>query len=170
MLDVKKSSAKIPDLIKEQIRFAIEDSVNRSHKTNRYKGTKELREISPVWNRTLLRDGVVKYEINRSNPLFQTLFNQIGEQEKILLEDLLSQLECYLPQGRIMNDKYDSINIINNEEGIDKQRLIDQIVNILSFVPDEIKEQQLKIMLNMEAYKDAADKVDEILRRLYSND
>ena len=170
MLDVKKSSAKIPDLIKEQIRFAIEDSMNRSHKTNRYKGTKELREISPVWNRTLLRDGVVKYEINRSNPLFQTLFNQIGEQEKILLEDLLSQLECYLPQGRIMNDKYDSINIINNEEGIDKQRLIDQIVNILSFVPDEIKEQQLKIMLNMEAYKDAADKVDEILRRLYSND
>ena len=69
-----------------------------------------------------------------------------------------------------MNDKYDSINIINNEEEIDKQRLIDQIVNILSFVPDEIKEQQLKIMLNMEAYKDAADKVDEILRRLYSND
>ena len=30
MLDVKKSSAKIPDLIKEQIRSAIEDSTGRS--------------------------------------------------------------------------------------------------------------------------------------------
>lgn len=170
MLDVKKSSAKIPDLIKEQIRFAIEDSIDRSHKTNRYKGTKELREISPVWNRTLLREGVVKYEVNRSNPLFQALYNQIGKQEKILLEDLLSQLECYLPQGRIMNDKYDSVNIVNNEEEIEEQRLIDQIVHILSFMPDEIKEQQLKIMLNMEAYKKAANKIDEIIRRLNSND
>lgn len=170
MLDVKKSSAKIPDLIKEQIRFAIEDSIDRSHKTNRYKGTKELREISPVWNRTLLRDGVVKYEVNRSNPLFQALYDQIGKQEKILLEDLLSQLECYLPQGRIMNDKYDSVNIINNEEEIEEERLIDQIVYILSFMPDEIKEQQLKIMLNMEAYKKAANKIDEIIRRLNSND
>lgn len=170
MLDVKKSSAKIPDLIKEQIRFAIEDSIDRSHKTNRYKGTKELREISPVWNRTLLREGVVKYEVNRSNPLFQALYDQIGKQEKILLEDLLSQLECYLPQGRIMNDKYDSVNIVNNEEEIEEQRLIDQIVHILSFMPDEIKEQQLKIMLNMEAYKKAANKIDEIIRRLNSND
>ena len=170
MLDVKKSSAKIPDLIKEQIRFAIEDSIDRSHKTNRYKGTKELREISPVWNRTLLREGVVKHEVNRSNPLFQELYDQIGKQEKILLEDLLSQLECYLPQGRIMNDKYDSVNIVNNEEEIEEQRLIDQIVHILSFMPDEIKEQQLKIMLNMEAYKKAANKIDEIIRRLNSND
>lgn len=170
MLDVKKSSAKIPDLIKEQIRSAIEDSIIRSHKTNRYKGTKELREVSPVWNRTLLRDGAVKYEVNRSNPLFQTLYNLIGQQEKTLLEDLLSQLECYLPQGRIMNDKYDSVNIINNEEEIEEGRLLDQIVNILSFMPDEIKEQQLKIMLNMEAYKKAANKIDEIIRRLNSND
>lgn len=170
MLDVKKSSAKIPDLIKEQIRFAIEDSIDRSHKTNRYKGTKELREIAPVWNRTQLRDGVVKYEINRDNPLFQTLYEQIGKQEKILLEDLLSQLECYLPQGRIMNDKYDSVNIINNESEIEDERLIDQIVNILSFSPYEVQEKQLKIMLNMEAYKKASDKVEEILRRLNKHD
>lgn len=170
MLDVKKSSAKIPDLIKEQIRSAIEDSTDRSRKTNRYKGTKELREISPVWNRIQLRDNAVKYEINRNNPLFNTLYEQIGEREKVLLEDLISQIECYLPQGRIMNDKYDSFNIINNNEEIEENRLINQIVYILSFMPKEIQCQQLKIMLNMEAYKKASDQVDEILRRLKSND
>lgn len=170
MLDVKKSSAKIPDLIKEQIRFAIEDSIDRSHKTNRYKGTKELRETAPVWTRTELRDGVVKYEVNRANPLFIALYQQIGTQEQSLLEDLLSQIECYLPQGRIMNDKYDSINIANNENEIEESRLIDQIVKILSFIPDGMKEQQLRIMLNMEAYKKAINKVDEIVRRLNSND
>lgn len=170
MLDVKKSSAKIPDLIKEQIRFAIDDSIGRSRKTNRYQGTKELREISPVWNRIQLREGAVKYEINRSNPLFKTLYEQIGKQEKILLEDLLSQLECYLPQGRIMNDKCDSISIINNEEEIEEERLIMQIVNILSFLPDDTKEENLKIMLGMEAYKKAEPKVNEILRRLRLND
>lgn len=170
MLDVKKTSAKIPDLIKEQIRSAIEDSTDRSRKTNRYKGTKEQREISPVWNRIILRDGVVKYEINRTNPLFYTLYEQIGEHEKKLLEDFMSQIECYLPQGRIMNDKYDSINIINNNEEIENDRLIEQIVDILSFMPKDTRNEQLQIMLNMEAYKKAINRVDEILRRLNSND
>ena len=117
-----------------------------------------------------MRDGVVKYEVNRANPLFIALYQQIGTQEQSLLEDLLSQIECYLPQGRIMNDKYDSINIANNENEIEESRLIDQIVKILSFIPDGMKEQQLRIMLDMEAYKKAINKVDEIVRRLNSND
>lgn len=166
MLDVKKSSAKIPDLIKDQIRFAIEDSIFRSRKSNRYQGTKELRETDPIWQRTELREGVVKYEINRKNPVFVTLYNLIGEQEKGLLEELLSQIECYLPQGRIMNDKCDSINIANNDDLIEEDTIVDQIVKLLTLMPEDNREEQLKIMLSMEYYKKAADKIDEILRRV----
>ena len=166
MLDVKKSSAKIPDLIKDQIRFAIEDSIFRSRKSNRYQGTKELRETDPIWQRTELREGVVKYEINRKNPVFVTLYNLIGEQEKGLLEELLSQIECYLPQGRIMNDKCDSINIANNDDLIEEDTIVDQIVKLLTLMPEDNREEQLKIMLRMEYYKKAADKIDEILRRV----
>ena len=166
MLDVKKSSAKIPDLIKDQIRYAIEDSIFRSHKTNKYKGTKELRESDPIWQRINLRDGAVKYEINRKNPAFVALYNLIGEQEKELLEELLSQIECYLPQGRIMNDKYDSINIANDDNSIEVDTVVDQIVHLLNLIPKEEREAQIKIMLNMEHYKKAINRVDEILRRL----
>jgi len=170
MLDVKKSSAKIPDLIKEQIRCAIEDSIDRSKKTNRYKGLKEQKEMEPIWQRILLREGFVKYEINRANPLIKTLNDLIGEQEKDLLNGLLSQLESYLPQGRIMNDKYDSINIVNTDENIEEDNVVDQIVKILQFTPDQNREEQLKIMLNMEYYKKAAGKMNEIMRRLSDND
>lgn len=170
MLDVKKSSAKIPDLIKEQIRCAIEDSIDRSKKTNRYKGLKEQKEMEPIWQRILLREGFVKYEINRANPLIKTLNDLIGEQEKDLLNGLLSQLESYLPQGRIMNDKYDSINIVNTDENIEEDNVVDQIVKILQFTPDQNREEQLKIMLNMEYYKKAAGKANEIMRRLSDND
>ena len=69
-----------------------------------------------------------------------------------------------------MNDKYDSINIINNNEEIENDRLIEQIVDILSFMPKDTRNEQLQIMLNMEAYKKAINRVDEILRRLNSND
>lgn len=165
MLDVKKSSAKIPDSIKEQIRYAIDDSIVRSSKTNRYQGTKELKELDPVWQRILLRDGFVKYEINRKNPLFTTLYESIGEQEKTMLNDLLSQLECYIPQDRIMNDKYDSISIVNSAEDIEDETLIQQVVQILS-IADDNKDELLKTILNMQCYKKIANKVDEILRRV----
>lgn len=170
LLDVKKSSAKIPDLIKDQIRFAIEDSIVRSHKTNRFQGTKEMKESSPVWQRINLREGSVKYQINRENPLFVTLYNLIGNQEKKLLDEFLDQVECYLPQGRIMNDKYDSIGILNNEITIEEDKLVDQILNILSFVPDEMKMAQLNIILSSEHYKKAINRLDEIQRRMYKND
>lgn len=166
MLDVKKSSAKIPDSIKEQIRYAIEDSIVRSNKTNRYQGTKELRELDPVWERKILRDGFVKYEINRQNPLFTTLYEAIGEHEKEMLNDLMSQLECYIPQDRIMNDKYDSISIVNTADDIEEETLIQQVVKILSMSDNEDKESFLKVILNMQCYRKIASRAEEIIRRL----
>lgn len=166
MLDVKKSSAKIPDLIKDQIRIAIEDSVFRSHKTSRYQGTKELRENHPVWERIDLRNGNVKYQINRNNPLYTTLSEQIGVQEKILLDELISQLECYIPQGRMINDKYDSIGILNSGDDIEAERLVDQVVNMLRFCSEDTREEALLKILQFEQYKKVESMTDEILRRV----
>ena len=41
MLDVKKSSAKIPDKIKDRIKISVQDSIVRSKRTNRFPGAKE---------------------------------------------------------------------------------------------------------------------------------
>ena len=166
MLDVKKSSAKIPDKIKEQIRSAIKDSTIRSARVTRFQGIKETQEQHPIWQRINLREGFVKYEISRDNPLLQTLNEMIGEEEKVLLENILSQIECYLPKGRIQNDNADAINIVNSGSDVEEEVLINQICEYLLLIPEYKRDKQLEEILKFESYAVVRDKVKEIQRRM----
>ena len=167
MLDVKKSSAKIPDVIKEQIRSAIEESTIKSKRVIRYRGDNEAKSDCPIWNRIKDRDGFVRYEINRDNPLYKILTDNIGTNENEILSSLLSQIEFYLPKSRIQNDNADAINIINgNEDDIEDSTLIDTIVKCLSLFPEAIRESQLDKLLRSEAYAKIADKKDKILKSM----
>lgn len=166
MLDVKKSSAKIPDVIKERIKTAIEESTIKSKRVIRYRGDNEAKSSCPIWNRIKDRDGFVRYEINRENPLINILFDNIGRNEKKILENLLSQVECYLPKSRIQNDNADAINIINGDEDIEDTKLIDDIITCLSLFPEAVRESQLDILLKCEAYQKIANKKNEIIRSM----
>lgn len=167
MLDVKKSSAKIPQVIKDQIRSAIEDSTIKSKRVIRYRGDNEAKSECPVWNRIRDRDGFVKYEINRDNPLIKILLDNIGNTENDLLENLLSQIEFYLPKARIQNDNADAINIINgNEDDLEETKLMEDVVKCLQLFPNSVREYQLEKLLSCEAYSKIASKKDEILKNI----
>lgn len=167
MLDVKKSSAKIPEFIKEQIRSAIEESTIKSKRVIRYRGDNETKSEYPIWNRIKDREGFVKYEINREHPILKILLDNIGTNEVELLQNLLSQVEFYLPKSRIQNDNADAINIINGDEDIiDDNKLIEEVAKCLSLLPPALRENQLERLLKCEAYSKIAQKKDEILRSM----
>ncbi len=167
MLDVKKSSAKIPEVIKENIRFAIEESTGKSKRVYRYRGEKESKAECPVWNRIKDRDGFVKYEINRENPVLEMLLNNIGKNEIKLLENLLSQIEFYLPKSRIQNDNADAVNIINgNEDSIEEAKLIEDAVHFMSLFPVALRETNLDILLKSEAYSKISSRREYILSKM----
>jgi hypothetical protein len=165
MLDVKKSSAKIPELIKEQIRSAIDESIIKSKRVIRYRGENEAKSDCPIWNRIKDRDGFVKYEINRDNPLLKILIDNVGTNERDILEELLSQIEFYLPKSRIQNDNADAINIINgNIDDVEESRLIDSVIKCLQLFPEALVEFQLDKILASEAYSKIMDKKTQILK------
>ena len=167
MLDVKKSSAKIPESIKEQIRCAIEESTIKSKRVIRYRGESEAKSDCLIWNRIKDRDGFVRYEINRENPILKIIYDNIGKNESDLLSTLLSQIEFYLPKSRIQNDNADSINIINgNEDIVDDSNLIETAIKFISFFPEGIREHQLDVLLKSEAYKKIINKKQDILRSI----
>lgn len=166
-LDVKKSSAKIPESIKEQIRCAIEDSTIKSKRVIRYRGDNEAKSDCPIRNRIKDREGFVKYEINRDNPLIKILIDNIGNTECQLFQNLLSQIEFYLPKARIQNDNADAINIINgNEDNIEITKLMNDVITCLSLFPKAVRENQLEKILKSEAYSKIANKKDEILKSI----
>lgn len=169
MLDVKKSSAKIPDKIKDSVKAAVEDSVVRSKRTVKNPGVKEATVENKVWDRINKHEGEVQYVINRSNPLIQALVSALGEEENKMLEDLLSQLESCIPKYRMHNDTIDSLNIVNSMEDAEENVLIDQIIRCVSFFPETERETKLCDLLGMESYKSVAKYKETLLKRIKEN-
>jgi hypothetical protein len=169
MLDVKKSSAKIPDKIKDRIRMAVEDSIVRSKRTTRFPGVKEQSQEYKIWDRINEHEGKIRYQINRDAPAIATLMENLGEHEKKLLEIVLSQIECYLPKYSIANDNMDSLTIINSGDDAEEEHLIEEIIEIISLCDEHKKEKTFERLFLVEGYQALLKRKDEIRERVFGN-
>lgn len=167
MLDVKKSSARIPDSIKDQIKIAVEDSIVRSRRTTKFPGAKEQNAIAKVWSRIDEHEGKIKYQINRDNPAIVALKENLGKNESELLEIILSQIECYLPKYSIVNDGNDSLNILNSSADAEENHLADEIVSIISMLDVSQREKMFETIFMMENYQKLLPQKTEIYRRVF---
>lgn len=162
-IDVKKSTAKIPDKVKEQIRASVDDSITRSKRVNKYKGTKEQEIENKVWNRIDLRDGKVEYRINEDNPILRELRNKLDERSIELLDQFLIQLENFIPKYSIKNDSIDDNIVIINDDNVEENTKIKHLITFLLNYPDSERPDTLKNLLNSEGFSRLKDKYEEIL-------
>ena len=168
-LDVKKSSAKIPDIIKSQIKASVEDSVVRSKRTTRFPGVKEQTPEVRIWERINEHEGKIRYQINREAPAIVALDGVLGEREKELFEMVLSQIECYLPKYSISNDNMDALTIVNTGDDAEEESLIKEIETIISMCDDDIKESVFDNIFMGENYQRLIGRKDEIRRRVFGD-
>ena len=170
MLDVKKSSAKIPDKIKDRIRMAVEDSIVRSKRTTKFPGVKEQSVEHKIWDRINEHEGKIRYQINRDAPAIVALNDAIGETEKELLEIILSQIEAYLPKYSISNDNMDSLSIVNSGDDSEEERLIEEIEKIVAIFDADSQRTQFENIFLSESYQKLFKRKDEIRRRIFGDD
>lgn len=166
MLDVKKSSAKIPDKIKDHLKIAVEDSVVRSKRTVKNPGVREATPTHNVWERICERDGNVRYEIDRNNPLIAGIYKTFSGEQRELMDAILIQLEQSIPKYRIHNDVIDSVNITNDILETDENELISQIIKVLNIYPEDKRIEVIDRFLETETYISIAPKKNVILAKM----
>lgn len=169
-LDVKKSSAKIPDIIKNQIKASVEDSIVRSKRTTRFPGAKEQAPEVRVWDRINEHEGKIRYQINRKAPAIVALENALGESEKELFEMVLSQIECYLPKYSISNDNMDALTIINSGDDTEEEHLIKEIETIICLCDEDIKSSVFDSIFIAENYQKLLSRKEEIRGRILGDE
>lgn len=169
-MDVKKSTAKIPDKIKDLIKASVEESIAKSKCVSTFRGKKELTAENRMWNRVTLRDGQVKYEINRDNPILQLLFESIDDKEYDLLNTFIAQVEDYIPKYNIHNDSSDINIIIVNKDETEEEKMIEQVVEFSKLFPKYEREQKIKSLLAAECYLKVANKFNDILKEAMIDD
>ena len=103
-IDIKKSRARPPLIVRERLRQIIARITDRSTKVHRGRGQRLFEEISaPVWER-FADHGHIRYALNGSHPLIQSFVEKLTPAEKTQLELLLEAIASSLPVEMIYSD------------------------------------------------------------------
>jgi hypothetical protein len=147
-LDVKKSTAIPPEIVKTRLRQIIKTIVDSSKKTYSFRARQETKDgISHIWNVLETRDGI-KYELNSNHPIYEKLSEMIDDSAKRLLDEYAYSISANFPINRLHND-------IFNEKKIVKESGDSEFENI---------KQQLEILLiKAESHEEIKMIVDKLL-------
>ena len=121
-----------------------------------------------VWNRVNLRDGFIKYELNKENPLYKILSENLSENDKKILDSFIFQIETGLPKYSIQNDTLDDLKIVNDSDSNTPEELVDRVCQDLMIIPKDKRDVVLDELLKTDVYRSIFEKKEEILGRMSS--
>lgn len=100
-IDIKKSSASLPDIIKKNLAAIVENAVGRSETVYKYRGRKvNADRLQHIWN-TVDDRGTFQYLINRELPLVKQLESCLSEEGQRYLDSLIKTLEDAFPYSDV---------------------------------------------------------------------
>ncbi len=170
-IDIKKSSANLPDKIKNRLYSCIDLSVCGSKRVHEYRGRKtNANEINYIWDRFETRDKY-DYRINRDLPQIKLLEKQLDSKQLTMLNNILCLIEENIPNTQIYLDTAN--NVYNHEKNsLEIENMIFQINDMLSLAEqlNVEKNEMLQILLKTEPYvnyKELEDKFKEMSSEYY---
>ncbi len=100
-IDIKKSTASLPDVIKRNLVSIVENAVGRSERVYRYRGRKVNEDgLTHIWN-VVDNRGAFQYQINRDLPLFKQVEESLDENGQRYLDSLIKTIEDAFPYGDV---------------------------------------------------------------------
>lgn len=104
-IDIKKSSATLPDIIKKNMYSAVYESVKSSETihTHRGRAEKKTEDIEYIWERIKVRDGY-RYTVNRGIPQIKMLEETMSDKQLKMLQSIINALEDSFPVGALYVD------------------------------------------------------------------
>lgn len=138
-IDIKKSSANLPDKIKKNLYTAVRDSVINSENVNEYRGRRERihKDIEYVWERNNLREGY-EYKINRNIPEIVALESSLDKNQLRLLDNLIKEIENNFPIDSFYLDA--SKGSLKKEVNLEVKKQYEEIKESIEYLKKENKD------------------------------
>lgn len=165
MLDVKKSSAKIPEVVKNKLKIALRDSLIKSERVIKRPGKLEKNAVNKIWLRKLFGEEEVSYEINRDNILYKEIFNRLPNDVIPFFKSYIYEIEKNIPKFIIRDDMVENLKIINKtSEGLDEIEA--ELLTIINDLPIGERLQMLDFFINIQPFDQLKSKYDEIKKKV----
>lgn len=145
-IDIKKSTATLPDIIKKNMYSAVYESIANSEEVHTYRGrkTNAKDEVEYIWGKFKIRDRF-EYRINREIPQIKMLNELLDDEQHKMLEGILTTIEETFP----VNALYVDMAKGNIEEKVsDEKKLWEELLVQI----DSIKKNKLSLKTYCEAF------------------
>lgn len=120
-LDIKKSKAMPPEVVRNNLAPIIQVLAEKSKRTWEFRGKRETNDsIVHIWQRFKGKNDGYFYKINRNHPLVKTFLND-SQKIKKNLDGLLKSIESSIPFNQLYLDLTSDKQIKNESELIDKE-------------------------------------------------
>ena len=168
-LDIRKSTAVPPDVIKSNLARIVDRISEGSKRAWTFRGKREISDNgSHLWSKTKIRDGVV-YNLNREHVLLQLLEETLNQEQKKLLENYLRLAEGNLPLNQLYVD-------LNNEEQVNvrkekdaEREAIETVETILANISDSpMRDAQIRLIMQTDPFCNYRNIVDMLAKELDS--
>lgn len=131
-VDIKKSTAILPDIIKQNLRNIVKKSISKSERVYTYKGEKILDEnFTHVWEVYNGREEI-SYKINKDLQLYKEFVKTLDKSQKETFNSILRLIELTVPYQHaytVLSKNNTISNSLNDNEAED---LINKLLSIVS--------------------------------------
>lgn len=128
-IDIKKSRARPPLVVRERLRQIIHQIANRSVTVHRGRGQRLFQETPvPLWERYADRNGV-RFAINEQHPIIASLEKRLLPEDADFLRMLLDSIAASLPVEMIYSD-YSTRPREINQKSADESQILERLRNL----------------------------------------
>jgi len=123
-LDVKKSTAYPPEIVKTRLKQLVGSMSNGSKRTWTFRQRKETTtNIIHVWEKVETRDGV-RYTVNMEHPLLKTINERLGSEDSTILRRYLETVQNSLPFNNLHYDLHSDVKIVQDSSDEERNRVL----------------------------------------------
>ena len=130
-LDIKKSIAYPPEVVKKRLKQLVGAISNGSKRTWKFRERKEQDDnISHIWERINTRDGV-RYLINQDYPTLELINEHLDEDGKKMLIKYLETVQNNFPINTLYSDVYNEVKLAQDRTVIECKRVCEMAKELM---------------------------------------
>ena len=123
-LDIKKSTAYPPEVVKTRLKQLVGTMSAGSKRTCSFRVKKETADnVIHVWDKVETRDGV-KYVVNMNHPSVELITDRLDAESIKLLKQYLETVQNNLPFNNLHMDMHSDVKFIHDKEKDECERVV----------------------------------------------
>lgn len=122
-LDIKKSTAYPPEIVKTRLKQLVGTMAGSSKRSWTFRQKKEIAANTVhVWDKVETREGV-RYVVNMEHPILDLLNSHLGNDDQKLLKQYLETVQNNLPFNNLHYDMHSDVKIIQDKDEVERSRV-----------------------------------------------